>query len=335
MRTLVLGGTGLISTAITRQLDSAGHDVTVCNRGETDADLPGSVGHVRADRFGDDFASRVAGTDPEVVIDMICFSESDAGLAIDAFEGGIEQYVLTSTVDVYRRPVDSNPVAETAPRHPPTSDYGGQKADAEDAFLDAHDRGAFAVTIIRPWTTYGPHEEGGLCHTFGVDAAYLDRIRRGEPIVVHGDGTGLWGPCHRRDVANAFVGAVGNSAAYGETYNVTAEHVPTWNEYYRTLAAAMDAPEPEFVHIPTEMLLEGLPDRTDFLADHARYSTTFDTAKARRDLGFEQTIGLERGVREVVAFLDEHDRIDGAAEGFLDGVIDAWQATAGSFPDVV
>jgi len=332
MRILVLGGTGLISTAITRQLDTAGHDVTVCNRGETDADIPDSVAHIRADRFGDDFPARVSGTDPDAVVDMLCFSESDAELAIEAFEGETEQYLLTSTVDVYRRPVDTNPVPETAPRHPATSDYGANKAAAEDTFRAAHDRGAFAVTILRPWTTYGPHGDGGLCHTFGVDTAYLDRIRRGEALVVHGDGTGLWGPCHRRDVASAFVAAVGNDTAYGEAYNVTAERVPTWNEYYRTLAAAMDAPDPDLVHIPTELLLEAAPDRTEFLADHARYSTTFDTAKARRDLGFEQTVGLERGVREVVAYLNERDRIGGSDDGFVDELLDAWATTGERFP---
>jgi nucleoside-diphosphate-sugar epimerase len=336
MHVLVLGGTGLISTAITRQLDAAGHDVTVCNRGETEADLPESVGRVRADRFGDDFPANVSGVDPDVVIDMLCFSESDARLAIEAFEGRIEQYVMTSTIDVYRRPVDANPVSETAPRRPPTSDYGRQKAEAEDAFRAAHDRGAFATTILRPWTTYGPQGDGGLCHTLGIDANYLRRMREGKPIVVHGDGTGLWGPCHRRDVAAAFVGAVGERAAYGEAYNVTAEAVPTWNEYYRTLAAALDAPDPELVHVPTELLLESVPDHTGFLADHGRYSTTFDTTKARRDLGFRQSISLERGAREVIEFLDAEDRIDGTDEAFdalVDGVIETWRETADGFAE--
>ncbi|MEF8974873.1 MAG: NAD-dependent epimerase/dehydratase family protein [Halapricum sp.] len=333
MNILVLGGTGLISTAITRQLDAAGHDVTVCNRGESDASVPDSVERIRADRFGDDFPSQVATTGPAVVVDMLCFSESDARLAIDAFEDRIEQYVMTSTIDVYRRPVDSNPVPETAPRHPPTSDYGANKAAAEDAIMAAHDRGAFAATVLRPWTTYGPHDDGNLCHTFGVDTTYLRRIRDSEPIVVHGDGTGLWGPAHRRDVAGAYVGAVGNRTAYGEAYNVTAETVPTWNEYYRTIARAMDAPEPELVHIPTDLLVEVAPDRTGFLEDHGRYSTTFDTAKARRDLDFEQSIGLERGVREVVNYLNENDAITSENDAFIDALIATWQEEKAKFAE--
>lgn len=331
MDVLILGGTGLISTAITRELDAAGHDVTVCNRGESDAAIPESVDRVRADRFGDEFPSQVSATDPEAVIDMLCFSESDAELAIEAFGGRVEQYVLTSTVDVYRRPVDSNPVAESAPRRPPTSNYGANKAAAEDAIREAHDRGEFAATIVRPWTTYGPHGDGNLCHTFGVDTTYLRRIRDGEPIVVHGDGTGLWGPAHRRDVAEAYLGAVGNRTAYGEAYNVTAEAVPTWNKYYRSLADALDAPEPELVHVPTDVLVEVAPDRTDFLVDHGRYSTTFDTSKARRDLGYEQSIELERGAREVIEYLEDDDAITSEGDEFIDALVAAWQATRGEF----
>lgn len=331
MDVLILGGTGLISTAITRQLDAAGHDVTVCNRGESDAVIPESVDRVRADRFGDDFPSQVSGTDPETVIDMLCFSASDAELAIEAFGGRIEQYVLTSTIDVYRRPVESNPVPESAPRRPPTSDYGARKANAEDAVREAHDRGEFATTIVRPWTTYGPHGNGNLCHTLGVDTTYLRRIRDGEPIVVHGDGTGLWGPAHRRDVAGAYVGAVGNRTAYGEAYNVTAESFPTWNEYYRTLADALDAPEPELVHVPTDVLLEIAPGKTDFLTAHGRYSTSFDTSKARRDLGYEQSIGLERGVREVIEYLEADDAITSEGDAFIDALVSNWRETRDEF----
>ena len=331
MDVLILGGTGLISTAITRQLDSAGYDVTVCNRGESDTTIPESVDRVRADRFGDEFPARVSGTDPEVVIDMLCFSESDAKLAVEAFEDRIEQYILTSTIDVYRRPVESNPVSESAPRRPPTSTYGANKAAAEDAIRAAHDRGAFAATIVRPWTTYGPQGNGNLCHTFGVDTTYLRRLRDGEPIVVHGDGTGLWGPTHRRDVAGAYVSAVGNRVAYGEAYTVTAEAVPTWNEYYRTLADALDAPEPELVHVPTDALLEVAPGKTDFLADHGRYSTTFDITKARRDLGYEQSISLERGAREVIAYLEESDSITGEDDAFIDALIANWRESRDAF----
>lgn len=40
MRVLIIGGTGLISTAITRELIACGDDVVLYNRGQTAVDIP-------------------------------------------------------------------------------------------------------------------------------------------------------------------------------------------------------------------------------------------------------------------------------------------------------
>ncbi|GAB3687234.1 NAD-dependent epimerase/dehydratase family protein [Salinarchaeum chitinilyticum] len=330
MQVLLVGGTGLISTGITRQLVEAGHDVACFTRGESEARVPDAVEFVHGDRSNPtDLADARDAVDPDVVIDMILFDPDTAREAIEVFGGEIEQYVFCSTVDVYHRPLATNPVQEDAPREPAVSEYGANKAAAEDAFMAAHDEGAFAATVIRPWSTYG--EGGPLLHSLGVGTYYVDRIRKGKPILVHGSGQSLWGPCHRDDVAGAFVGAVGNEDAYGEAYHVTSEEVITWNQYHETVAAALDAPEPELVHVPVEQLREALPDRTDMLVDHFQFSTVFDNAKARRDLGFECTVSFEEGVRRTVEWLDEHGEIDDWDSERDDDLIDAWRDATASF----
>jgi len=333
MDVLVIGGTGLISTGITRQLVDAGHDVTCFNRGESDADLPGSVSFVHGDRNEDaDLRAAREEADPDCVIDMVCFAPEQAESAVEVF-AGVDQYVFCSTVDVYHRPLDTNPVTEDAAREPAVSEYGENKAECEDIFLAAHDDGEFEATVIRPWSTYG--EGGPVLHTLGVGTYYVDRIREGEPIVVHGDGQSLWGPCHRDDVAGAFVGAVGNETAYGETYHVTSEEVITWNQYHQTVAEALDAPEPDLVHIPTDVLAEAVPDRTGMLLDHFQFSTVFDNSKAKRDLGFEYTVSFEEGVRRTVEALDEDDEIDDWDSENDDELIAAWRDATGDFLDAV
>ncbi|GAB6878198.1 SDR family oxidoreductase [Halorubrum gandharaense] len=332
MDTLILGGTGVISTGITRGLVAAGHEVTAFTRGETDATVPEAVSFVHGDRNDESALRRARDTaDPDCVIDMVCFTPEQARTAIDVFGGAVEQYVFCSTVDVYRRPVSSFPTTEDALREsetdePPVSEYAANKADAEDVFQEAHGD-AFATTIIRPWSTYG--EGGPVLHTFGTGSYYIDRIRSGLPIVVHGDGTSLWGPCHRDDVAGAFVGAVGNTDAYGEAYHVTSEETMTWNDYHRGVAAALDAPEPELVHVPTDVLRQAFPERTEMLDAHFQYSTLFDNTKARRDLGFEHTVGFEEGIRRTVADIDRHDGVEPADSAPDDAFITAWrEATA-------
>lgn len=331
MHVLIVGGTGLISTGITRQLADAGHGVTCLTRGETDARVPDAVEFVHGDRNDDAALARARDrADPDCVIDMVCFTPDQAESAIEVFGGAVEQYVFCSTVDVYHRPLPTNPVTETAPREPPVSDYGADKAAAEDLFLDA-DGDAFAATVIRPWSTYG--EGGPVLHTLGTGTYYLDRLREGKPIVVHGDGQSLWGPCHRDDVAAAFVGAVGTEAAYGEAYHVTSEEVITWNQYHHVVADALDAPEPDLVHVPTDLLAEALPERTDMLLDHFQFSTVFDNAKARRDLGFEHTIPFREGVERTIDRLREEDRIDDHDAENDDAVVEAWRSASTAFRD--
>lgn len=222
------------------------------------------------------------------------------------------------------------PVTEDAPRRPPTTEYGADKARCEDILMEAHGDGAFETTILRPWQTYG--EGSSILHTFGDGTYYIDRIRRGKPIVVHGDGSGVWGPCHRDDVARAFVNAVGNERAFGETYLVTSDENMSWRRYHRRVADALDAPEPELVTIPTDVLRAVAPDRTAHLEDFLQYSAVFDNSRARRDLGFEYTIDWETGVRRTVEWLEERDRIRDSDEvEFDDRLIERWRDARDDF----
>lgn len=328
MRVLIIGGTGLISTAITRGLVAAGHSVVCFTRGESDADVPDSVEFVHGDRNDRDRLRELADLDVDCVIDMVCFTPEQAEEAVSAFEGAIDQFVLCSTVDVYHRPPERNPVTENAAREPAVSEYGAKKAAAEDVLREAHGE-AFESTILRPWSTYG--EGGPVLHTLGTGTYYIDRIRKGKPIVVHGDGSSLWGPCHREDVARAFVNAVGNPTAYGEAYHVTSEEVISWNQYHRRVARALDAPEPELVHVPTEQLVAAVPDRTGMLRDHFQYSTVFDNTKARRGLDFEYTIPFEEGVRRTVEWLETNGKIEPWDSEGDDALIDAWREASAGF----
>ena len=72
MNILIIGGTGLISTSISRQLIEAGHNLTLFNRGQTEPRLPGDYQWIKGDR--NDFASfeeKMAQAGPfDCVIDM-------------------------------------------------------------------------------------------------------------------------------------------------------------------------------------------------------------------------------------------------------------------------
>ena len=325
MKYLIIGGTGLISTPITNFLLGMGEDVTLYNRGHRPARLPEGVKMIHGDRTDfNAFEAQMAEAGKfDFVIDMVCFRPEEAQSVVKAFKGRVDQIVFCSTVDVYSKPANRLPYTETEPRNGIT-DYARNKIACEDIFMQAHNQGDFNVTIIRPAATYG--EGGVIIHTFGWRTTYLDRIRKGKPVIVHGDGNSLWVMCHIDDVARAHIAACGNPLTYGRAYHTTGEEWLTWNKYHHIVAEAMGAPQPILVHIPTDLLDRIAPDRAGITKYNFQYSNIYDNTNARLDLDFKYTIPFKEGARRTIEWLISQNRIENSDEDpFDDAVLAAWE----------
>ena len=280
MRTLIIGGTGLISAPMTRDLAARGEQVTVYNRGKRSPDLPEGVEQITGDRTDyDRFETRMRAVAPfDVVIDMICYKPEDALSLSRAFAGRVGHLIVCSTIDVYSKPASRYPLTEEEPYRPPPWDYAQNKAILEGLLEEAHRRGDFPVTIIRPAHTY--HDGGALLHSLGGRTTYLDRLRKNKPIIVHGDGSSLWASCHAVDVARAFVAAAGNAQTFGQSYHVTGEEWMTWNRIHQTVASAIGAPPPTLIHIPTDLLAR-VAKRAFISGVNFQYNNIFDNSAAQ------------------------------------------------------
>ncbi|HQY90171.1 NAD-dependent epimerase/dehydratase family protein [Caldilinea sp.] len=326
MKILIIGGTGLISTAITRQLLARGDAVTLYNRGQTPLRVDGPVRSMTGDRT--DFAafeSQIAAAGAfDCVIDMVCYHPDEAESAVRTFAGRTGHYIFCSTVDVYTKPAAHYPIREDAERQPdPAFGYAFDKAACEAVLFAAHARGELPVTIIRPAHTYG--EGGAILHSLGWATHYIDRIRRGRPILVHGDGTSLWASCHVDDVAAAFVNTAGRPTTQGKAYHVAGEAWQSWNQYHQRVAEALSAPPPTFVHIPSDLLARAVPE-ANWCRLNFQFDNIFDNQAARQEIGFRYTIPWVEGVRRTVAWLDDHQRVEPSSGADLeDRVIAAWQ----------
>jgi nucleoside-diphosphate-sugar epimerase len=327
MKILLIGGTGLISAPITRLLLERGDSVTHYNRGKLDLyPAPPGVRTIQGDRTDYPvFERQIAEVGAfDCVIDMVGYAPDDAESAVRAFHGRVGHFIFCSTVDVYLKP---------AGRYPYTEDegYGGlntysrNKVLCEQILRAAHERGEFPLTIIRPAYTYG--EGRSPLNPFG--GAYLDRLRKGKPIVVHGDGSALWTACHCEDVAQAFVAAAGQAHTFGKAYHTPGEEWMTWDTYHRRVAEAIGAPEPELVHIPTDLLAGAAPKRAGIIAENFQFNNIFDTTAARNDLNFRYTVPWVEGVCRMDAWLDAHGQVANSDDDpFEDRLIAAWKQFA-------
>jgi nucleoside-diphosphate-sugar epimerase len=323
VKVLLIGGTGLISAPMTEQLIERGHEVTHYNRGRRSA-APEGVEQIVGDRTRHaEFEAQMGERGPfDVVIDMICYQPEDAESLIRAFGGKVRQMIVCSTVDVYEKPQRRLPITEDTPLAPAPWDYARDKAALETILWEANRRGDFPLTVFRPGHTY--NDAGTLHHSLGSKTTYLDRIRKGKPIVVHGDGASIWAACHAVDVARAFTEAAGNEIAYGKAYNVAGEEWLTWNRYARLIAEAIGAPEPTLVHIPTDLLTK-LTDRARIVGLNFGYNTAIDNTAARRDLSFRETVPFAEGARRIYETLEQAGRIENSDDDPLDDrVIEVW-----------
>lgn len=325
MNILLIGGTGLISSSITRFLLERGDAVTFYNRGRSELyPVPAGVKVVYGDRTDyPAFERQIAELGHvDCVMDMVGYLPSDGESVVRALRGRVGHFIFCSTVDVYRKPATRYPYTEAEP-YGGLNAYSTRKVQIEQTLRAAHHPTDFPVTIIRPAYTYG--EGRGPIHSFGGKTTYLDRIRKGKPVVVHGDGSSLWAACHREDVARAFANAAGQPHTFGKVYHTTGEEWMTWNQYHQRVATAIGAPLPTLVHIPTDLLGKVAPKRAAIDVENFQFNNIFDNRAAHTDLGFQYTIQWEEGVRRMVDWLDAHGRIENSDDdSFDDRLIATW-----------
>ncbi|RPH97121.1 MAG: NAD-dependent epimerase/dehydratase family protein [Calditrichaeota bacterium] len=328
MKILIIGGTGNISTPITKWLQDE-HELTLFNHDTSRPDwLNSGVQVITGDRKNyQDFEKKLSSAGRfDCVIDMIAFEPEDAQADVTVFANKTEQFIFCSTVDVYPKDAKRYPVSEEDEiGASATFPYAYKKVQCERTLWAAHDRGDFKLTVIRPSFTYNETWSPGI-HSFGGASYHLDRLIKGKPVILHGDGLGIWVATYRDDTARAFVGAVGNKQSYGQAYNVTGDEWMTHNHIWRTIAGVLGAPEPQFICIPTEVLGKIAPREAEWCVENFRYNNIFTNDKAKRDLGYRYTVSFEQGAAKCIRYLTEHKLIEDSAHyPFYDRIVDQWK----------
>ncbi|MBF0244434.1 MAG: NAD-dependent epimerase/dehydratase family protein [Planctomycetes bacterium] len=325
-RTLVIGGSGLISTALTRQLLNRGDEVTLFNRGRTPVRFSGEPKLIIGDRKNHVlFEEAIRKSGPwDCIIDMICSEPGDAESLLRAARGLTGQVIFCSTTNVYPKPADSYPVK---PDHRLGAAYknGLDKTACEKIHREAALRGDYKLTLIRPGHSYG--EGGDIVNSIKNASGYMDRVRRGKPVIVHGDGNGLWSSLHVEDVAAVFTAASGNATAFGKTYNAAGSEWFTWNQYHAVIAKAMGVDCPPLVHIPIEVLMKLSPERAEHCARSLQYPGIYDMSDAYADLGVEQTIPLIEGMARTLRWIEENRGVEPCEkDSDYDRIIEDWES---------
>jgi nucleoside-diphosphate-sugar epimerase len=305
MRVLFIGGTGRISLAVSRQAINRGIDLYLLNRGSRNKELSGCH-YLTADiQQAEDVRAALQGLDFDVVVDWIAYTPGEIERDIALFRGRAKQYIHISSASVYQKPPVQYLVTESTPRHNPYSDYSQNKIACEERLLRAYREEAFPVTIVRPSHTYDRHFPFAIGGSAGYTVA--DRMKKAQPVIVHGDGASLWVVTHAEDFGGGLLGLMGNEQALGEAFHITSDEVLTWNQIYQTIGEALGV-EPNIVHIASEFIADVEPTFAGSLLGDKTWSVVFDNSKIRKFVPeFEAVIPFREGIRRTVEWFDAEE----------------------------
>lgn len=313
MRVLFIGGTGTISAACAELAAREGLDLTLFCRGVSDRPVPAGVRVLSGDiRDAASARSVLAGRRFDVVVDWIAFTPEHVEFDLSLFRGQTGQYVFISSASVYQVPPSRLPIVESSILDNPFWAYSQAKIACEERLVHAHLQEQFPVTIVRPSHTYDER-------TLPVRGGWtvVERMRRGQPVVVHGDGTSIWVLTHHTDFARGFVPLLGNVAAVGDVFHITSDELLTWNQIYTTLGRAAGV-EPRLVHVPSDVIAAFDQRWGDSLLGDKAHSKIFDNTKIKRCVpGFVATTPFARGAEQIVAWHDAD-----AARRSVDAAVD-------------
>lgn len=303
----VIGGFGNIGLGVTRELLAQGYDVTVVTLPmEGDNPVPGTK-WIQADRKDEEgFRNALQGGGYEYVIDFACFTPEDARMDYELFPD-VKHMVAVSTGAAYGALEGCEiPIREYMKRRP-TWGYGVTKKAAEDFFMEKFMKEDFPITIFRPTVSYG--RQGTIVRQIGMDNSWIDRIRKGKPIVT-GNPYILRNFLYVDDAPGAFVGALNHEWCKGQAYNLGALRCYDWGTYHRTMMEILGR-EVEMVEVPLKTL-QASPhfEVSPMITTNFIYNGYYAGDKIARDIPeFCPKTSLKEGLTKTLEYLEERNLI--------------------------
>lgn len=329
MKVLLIGGTGTISSAITKALIEKNEEVYLLNRGYRNDEFKGKVKEIIVKDVNDEEEVKKAIGDQkfEVVCEFIGFVKSQLERDVRVFEGKTNQFMYISSASAYNKPCRDYVITEGTSLANPYWQYSRDKIECEEFLMKMYQEKGFPATIIRPSHTYCEREVPLGVHGSKGSYQVIKRMLEGKKVIIHGDGTSLWTMTHNSDFAKGFIGLMNNPHAIGEAFQITSDETLTWNQIYECVAKALGVNlNPYYV---SSSFLSDVSDYdyTGSLIGDKANSVVFDNTKLKRAVpGLNMNVRFEEGIKKTVNYVLTHkecQKEDAEFDAWCDRVIDA------------
>lgn len=312
MKVLFIGGTGTISTAISKELIQGGHELFLINRGNRNAELPEGNVHYLIGDINDEAAilKLIEGHKFDVVADFIAFVPEQLERDYRLFKDRTKQFIFISSASAYQKPLSHYVITESTPLSNPYWGYSRNKIACEEYLTKLYREEGYPITIVRPSHTYDERSIPLGIHGNTGSWQVVKRMLEGKPVIIQGDGTSLWTMTHNSDFAKGFIGLMGNLHAIGEAVHITTDESLTWNQIYQAIADALNVNFKPY-YVATEFLEACSPYdlRGSLIGDKAN-SVVFDNSKLKRLVpGFTATVRFDQGVKKTIGHVVENEAL--------------------------
>ncbi len=329
MKVLFIGGTGIISAAVSKLAVEKEVELYLFNRGQHKDFVPKGAKVIKGDiRDKKSVANALKGHNFDVVVDWVAYVPQHVEADIKLFKGKVGQYIFISSASAYQKPPTRWLITESTLLANPFWQYSRDKIACEERLLAEYHDNDFPVTIVRPSFTYGPTVIPAAINSWIKPWTIVDRMRKGKKIIIHGDGTSLWTMTHNTDFAKGFVGLIGNTQTIGHAFHITSDEVLTWNQIYEVIANAAGA-KLKPVYIPSDFIAKINPDIAGTLLGDKSWCAVFDNSKIKCFVpDFAATVPFARGIKRSIEWFESDKSrcvVDDDYDRFMDRVIEAYE----------
>ena len=315
MKVVVIGGSGHIGTYLIPMLVEKGHDVTNISRGQSQPYLPhkawDSVQRIIADRESEEqsntFGQRMRDLQPDIVIDLICFTEASARHLVENLRESVQHFLHCGTIWVYGHSTQV-PATEDQPRRP-FGDYGIQKAAIEAYLMREARQNQFPATILHPGHIVGPGY-APLNPAGHFNPAVFGQLQRGEELAIPNFGLETVHHVHAYDVAQGFMQAIKFwSASTGESFHVVSPAALTLRGYAEAVAHWFGQKANLKFLSWEEWKTTVSEHEASETWEHISRSPNASIAKAQRLIDYQPRYTSLQAIFEAVSWLNENRKI--------------------------
>lgn len=325
MKVLFVGGTGTISTACARLAIERGIDLWLLVRGTRNERIPPRAHVIRGDIKNDSASVKriLEHHTWDCVVDWVAYDAHDVERDVEFFIGKTQKFFFISTTSVYQKPLRSVFVNESSPIGNTGWEYADKKAWCERLLWTHYERAGFPLVVVRPGYTYAEFTlpSGFMGMGFGI----AERILKGKPILIHGDGTGVFTLTFNEDFARAFVPLIGSDCIVGETFQIASDEVLTWTKIYDLIGEALGR-DVSYVFASSYLIKEFDAELGASLLGDKAHSYILDTRKIKSAVPyFSALVPFADGVRRCTEWYWRHReaaRVNPEKDQLMDAIID-------------